>query len=215
MIHIFDVDQTVIKRTSAQYFLQEALKDKYINIWQLRRLPFDLIKYKLAIPDFDFIENSAKKFAGIDEKNFETVSNNCFERRIKKNIFPGAAKLIKEALERGEKVIFATSSFNFIIAPLEKYFGIKGSIASKLEFKDGKTTGNLCGESFFGNKKKIAAVQWLEQNKINPKDACFYSDSYTDIPLLEYCGIAIAVNPDRILAKEAKKRGWKILKFTL
>jgi len=214
MTHIFDVDQTVIKRTSAQYFLLEALKDKYINIWQIRRLPFDLIKYKLAILNFDFIENSVKIFTDLPEKDFEMVSNNCFEKRIKKNIFPDAEKLIKEAISRGEKVIFATSSFDFIIRPLEKYFGIEGSIASKLEFKDGKTTGRLLGESLFGNKKKIAVVQWLEQNGINPKDACFYSDSYTDIPLLEYCGTAVAVNPDRFLAKEAKKRGWKILQFS-
>jgi phosphoserine phosphatase len=53
----------------------------------------------------------------------------------------------------------------------------------------------------------------MEQNNIRAQDVTFYSDSYTDIPLFEYCGNPVAVNPDRILKRKAKKLGWKILKF--
>ncbi|MCL2809395.1 MAG: HAD-IB family hydrolase, partial [Treponema sp.] len=176
-------------------------------------LPFDWIKYKLAKPDMDFIENTVKKLAGIKKEDLERVSELCFQKKIKPNIYIYAFKKIVDAVNRGEKVIFATSSFDFIIKPLEKYMGIEGSIACELEYKNGITTGNLVGYSFFGMKKKIAARQWMEKNNIDPKDVSFYSDSYTDIPLLEYCGNPVAVNPDRILLKKAKQYGWKILRF--
>ncbi len=41
-----------------------------------------------------------------------------------------------------------------------------------------------------------------------------YSDSYTDLPMLEAVGHPVAVNPDRVLAKAARERGWEVMQFT-
>jgi len=213
MLHIFDVDQTVVRKTTTEYFIFTAMREGIIRFSQVSRLPFDWIKYKLALPDMDFIENTVKKLSGIEKEDLERVSGKCFEKHIKPNIYCGAAGLITDALERGDRVIFATSSFDFMIRPLEEYFGIKGSIACELEYSNGRTTGSLVGYSSFGLKKKTAAQVWLEKNNVHKDDVSFYSDSYTDIPFLEYCGIPVAVNPDKILLREAKSRGWKIMRF--
>jgi len=213
MIHIFDVDYTIVRKTSTEFFLQMAMKEKLIRFSQVKRLPLDWIKYKLAFPDIDFIENTVKSLSGIKKDDLDRLSEACFSERIKPNIYAGASQLIKEALERKEKVIFATSSFDFIISPLERYFGITDSLACRMEYKDGMTTGKLDGYSFFGPKKKTAVCAWMEKNNIKKEDVCFYSDSYTDLPLLEYCGLPVAVNPDNILARRAKKNNWKIIRF--
>ena len=213
MIHIFDVDQTVIKHNCAWYFLREALGAGYIRFSQVYMLFFDWLKYKFGKPNIDFIENSIKRLTGIEKSALEQTAEICFQKKIKPNIYAGAAELIKNALSRGEKVIFATSSFDFMIRPLENFFGINNSVSSKLEFIENKTTGLIIEESCFGLKKKTIVEKWLKSNGYNAESACFYSDSYTDIPLLEFCGKAIAVNPDRFLIKEAKKRGWEIIYF--
>ena len=213
-VHIFDVDHTVVRKTTAEYFVQMALKEKIIRFSQISNLIIDWIKYKLALPDNDFIENAVKRLAGIQKESIERVAAECFEKRIKKNIYTGIKIIIEDLLKNGEKVIFATSSFDFIIRPLEKYFGIEGSLACQLEYSQGITTGKLVGYSFFGPKKKTAAQTWMETNGINPQNVSFYSDSYTDLPLLEYCGNPVAVNPDGILSRKAKKLRWKILRFT-
>jgi len=213
MIHIFDIDDTIIKRTSIWYFLREALKDKTIRLTQIIRLPFYWLKYKMGVPDFDFIENTVINLAGIEKSALERIAEICFENSIKKVIYAGAERLIREAQGRGERVIFATSSIDIAIRPLERFFGIEGSLASELEFRDGRTTGYLVGESFFGEKKKTAVMAWLERNSLKSEDVCFYSDSYADIPLLESCGRPVAVNPDLVLTRKAKKHGWKIVRF--
>ena len=212
-VHIFDVDLTVIRKTSAWHFIKLAMKEKIINFSQISGLPIEWVKYKFARPDMSFIENTVKKLAGIEKTELDRISEICFEKKIKPNIYKDAEHLIKNALNNNEKVIFATSSFDFIIKPLERYFRIEGSLACKLEYSEGKTTGRLDGHSFFGGGKKNAAQIWMEENNIRREDVYFYSDSYTDIPLLEYCGNPAAVNPDGILARYAKKRGWKIMRF--
>jgi len=214
VIHIFDVDNTIIKKTSTWYFLLEALDKKIIRPSQIRYLPLDWIKYKCGRLNVDFIEDAVKPFAGIEREVLEQIAQSCFDCRIKPNIYTGAAELIREAQTRGEKVIFATSSLQTIIQPLEDFFGIEGSIASMLEFRGGRTSGKIIGQSFFGLNKKTKVEAWLGDNKLNPMEVCFYSDSYSDLPLLEYSGVPVTVNPDRVLKREAKRRGWKILRFT-
>jgi putative phosphoserine phosphatase/1-acylglycerol-3-phosphate O-acyltransferase len=222
MIHIFDVDDTIIKKTSMWYFLRTALKEHTIKFSQIRRLPVEWIKYKFGVPDMDFIENAVKNLTGIEKSVLEKTAETAFKKMIKKNIYTGAVQLINNLLQQGERIIFATSSIDFVIHPIERFFctgtdnknlKIEETLATTLEFIEGKTTGNLVGDSLFGVKKKITVELWLKQKGINPEETYFYSDSYTDIPLLEYCGNPVAVNPDRTLLREAKKRGWKIINF--
>lgn len=213
MLNIFDVDRTVIKKTSAWYFIREALAEKAVSISQVRRLPLEWLRYKMGVLSNDFIEEAVKHIAGLERKTAEVLAESCFKKRMKAGIYEKAERLIRDMRQRGETVIFATSSLSIIIHPLQHFLDINETLASALEFSQGKATGRIDGFSLYGEKKKTAVQQWLAEHQINPRDARFYSDSWTDIPLMEYCGEAVAVNPDHVLEREAKKRGWKIQRF--
>ncbi|MDR2258784.1 MAG: HAD family phosphatase [Treponema sp.] len=213
MIHIFDVDYTLVRRSTSWYFLLEALEQKVIRFRQIRHLPFEWLRYKAGFPNQDFIEETVKHLRGISRDVLENLAEDCFTRRLKPNIYSEGRRLIEDIRRRGETVVLASSSFYTLLRPLEQFLGITGSIASRLEFIDGKTSGRLAGSSLFGANKKNAVERWLGEQGIPPEAVCFYSDSYTDIPLLEWCGHPAAVNPDRLLARRAKSRGWNILRF--
>jgi len=212
MTHIFDVDDTVIKNTSTWYFLRAAMKMKLVRLSQIRRLPLEYFKYKIGRPDMDFVEKSCKYFVNISKAALDQCADATFKNFMMPNIFTCISEKIRSIQNAGEKVIFASSSLKLIIEPLAKYFNIDCFLSTELEFKDGKTTGALVGRSMFGVNKKNGVVNWLKQNNISLDDVSFYSDSYTDIPLLELCGKPVAVNPDSILARQAEKRGWEILR---
>ena len=161
----------------------------------------------------DFIEEAVKHLAGMEKETLENITAACFAGRMKAGIYEQAVQLIRELQQKGEQVIFATSSLYIMIQPLEKFLGISESLASVLEFSQGVTTGRMKGVSLFGEKKKDAVQQWLAERSIDPHTVSFYSDSHTDIPLLEYCGCPVAVNPDRFLERYAKKHGWQVLRF--
>ena len=212
-VHIFDIDYTFIRKNSAYYFLLEALRTKLIPFHKIMLLPFEMLRYKLRMARTDFIEHAVKQLAGLKKVDLEQLAQTTFEQRIKKNIYPEAERLVRSLLAQGEQVYFATSSLETIIEPLEKYMGVHGAISSRLAFADGVMTGKIDGVAAFGKGKLAAVAYWMRLNRVNSHDVYFYSDSYTDVPLLLYVGHPIAVNPDPFLARIAKKNGWKVLRF--
>ena len=212
-IHIFDVDYTLLKSSTSYYFLLQGLREKVFTVRQLLRLPYEWLKYKLGLVDPDFISKSVKFIAGIERTRLEALAERAFELHVKRNIFSRAAELIEGIKSRGGTVCLATSSFYTLVKPLAEFLGITHTLASRLEFAGDKATGNIEGNAAFGTAKKDAVMLWLSEQTIPLERVSFYTDSYSDIPLLELCGNPIAVNPDIFLLQKAKKHGWKILRF--
>jgi HAD superfamily hydrolase (TIGR01490 family) len=212
-VHIFDVDYTLLRRSSSYYFLLRAVQEGVLSFRQLKNLPIEWLRYKFGLIHQDFIEQAVRHLSGIDKQTIDSLASDCFEFSIKRNLYTEAADLITEIQNKGEKVLLATSSFQSVIEPIERFLGISESIASILEFADGKTTGRTVGKALFGPEKKRAVTAWLDAHSISPSDLWFYSDSYTDLPLLEIAGHPVAVNPDRFLKKQAIGRGWTIMRF--
>jgi HAD superfamily hydrolase (TIGR01490 family) len=213
-LHLFDVDYTLVRKSTGWYFLQEALAGRHISLGQLRTLPWAYISYKLGLAREDFIEQAVRPLAGIDRQVLEALSRSYFTRRLKPNIYADAVKCIRALQSRGGEVYLATSSLDCMIRPLERFLAVSGALCSELEFTpEGKTSGQLAGPALFGGGKKAAVEAWLQERAADPGELSFYSDSYTDLPLLEFCGHPVAVNPDRFLRREALRRGWQIMFF--
>jgi len=62
---------------------------------------------------------------------------------------------------------------------------------------------------------KAEALHQLESEGLDLSASYAYSDSHTDLPLLEAVGNPVAVNPDRELRKVAEEREWPIREFHL
>jgi len=71
-------------------------------------------------------------------------------------------------------------------------------------------TGQIIEPLCYGLGKIERTARLAEREGFRLEDASFYSDSITDLPLLEVVKVPIVINPDRRLRKIAKKRGWPI-----
>ena len=58
------------------------------------------------------------------------------------------------------------------------------------------------------------ARNWPARRDSTSSESSAYSDSYTDLPMLEAVGHPVAVNPDRVLAKAGPTRDWEVMQFT-
>jgi hypothetical protein len=81
-----------------------------------------------------------------------------------------------------------------------------------MEVADGKYTGKIRFYAYAENKAK--AISDLARKRGYDLDRSFaYSDSATDVHMLEIVGHPYAVNPDKELRRIAKERGWPVLVF--
>jgi phosphoserine phosphatase len=87
-------------------------------------------------------------------------------------------------------------------------------LATRLEVCEGIFTGDYVPPLCFRKGKVYWAEKLAFELGKNLKDCTFYSDSVTDLPLLELVKDPRVVNPDPKLRAVAKKRGWPILHFT-
>jgi phosphoserine phosphatase len=74
-------------------------------------------------------------------------------------------------------------------------------------------TGEAEGEVCFGAGKLRYAEAYARQHSVALSECTFYTDSYSDLPVLENVGAPVLVNPDRRLRREAKARGWRVVEW--
>ena len=127
--------------------------------------------------------------------------------------FPDAITRMRAHQRRGERALVVSSSLADLVDPLAERLGLDGAIASHAEVRDGRFTGGV--ESFLHGAAKADAVRrYASEHGVDLAASSAYTDSRSDIQLLEAVGHPFAVNPDRALGKAARAHGWPILHFT-
>jgi HAD superfamily hydrolase (TIGR01490 family) len=127
-------------------------------------------------------------------------------------IYDEAAALIESHRAAGREVVIVSSSGEEIVEPIDKLLGADRVVASRMVVEDGKYTGEVAFYAF-GPYKAEAMRQLAAERGWELADCYAYTDSFTDVPMLETVGHPYAVNPDRALRREAIARGWEILSF--
>ena len=127
--------------------------------------------------------------------------------------FPDAIQRMRAHQARGEPAIVVSASLIDLVQPLADRLGLDAAIGSRAAIADGRYTGQV--ETFLHGKAKADAVrQYAEANGIDLAASSSYTDSRSDIQLLEVVGHPHAVNPDKALERAAEEHGWPILHFS-
>ncbi len=113
---------------------------------------------------------------------------------------------------RGRRVLIVSSSPEEVVRPLAEHLGDVEVIATRAKVENDRYTGEL--EFYcYGEAKATAMREVAARDELDLGGSYAYSDSITDLPMLEAVGHPVAVNPDRDLRREADRRGWPIRDF--
>jgi len=128
-------------------------------------------------------------------------------------VYREAAELIAEHKEAGHDVIIVSASGKEIVDPIAAMLGVTNVLSTRMVIANGRYTGGI--EFYcYGENKARAIVNLAESLNYDLGRCHAYSDSATDLPMLETVGHPTAVNPDRALRKIAVQRGWPIMTFS-
>jgi HAD superfamily hydrolase (TIGR01490 family) len=214
----FDLDKTVIARASIVAFGGPLRRRGLVNRRTVARAIFGQLLFLWFGADEDKMqkirESMLEVSAGWDRDEVRSIVEETLAEVIEPLIYSEAQALISAHRAKGDRIYLVSSAPAEIVEPLASMLGVDGAIASQAEVDDeGRYTGKI---SFYaqGPGKAEAILALAASHHIDLDESSAYSDSATDIPMLEVVGHPVVVNPDRALAKEAKERGWEVLSFT-
>jgi phosphoserine phosphatase len=116
--------------------------------------------------------------------------------------------------EAGRDTWIVSASPHEIVAPLAETLGMTGAIATRGRAVDGHYTAELDGPFVYGKGKMEAIIELAADLGYDLANSYAYSDSISDLPMLEAVGHPVAVNPDSDLDDVAHERGWPVVIFS-
>ncbi|GAA1457912.1 HAD-IB family hydrolase [Williamsia maris] len=172
--------------------------------------------FLLTAADADQVERLRKHVtqmcAGWDVDQVRTIVAETLHDIVDPLVFAEAAELIAGHRARGHDVVIVSASGSEIVEPIGGMLGVDTSVASRMQVVDGKYSGEV--EFYCYGEGKRTAIREIAAERGYDLALCFaYSDSITDLPMLEVVGHPTAVNPDRALRKAAAANGWPVLSF--
>jgi HAD superfamily hydrolase (TIGR01490 family) len=151
--------------------------------------------------------------AGWDVQQVKSIVAETLHDIVTPLVFAEAADLIASHKLCGRDVVVVSASGEELVAPIARALGVTHAMATRMVVEDGKYTGEI-GFYCYG-EGKVQAIRELAAREGYPLEHCYaYSDSITDLPMLEVVGHPSVVNPDRALRREATARGWPVLAFS-
>jgi HAD superfamily hydrolase (TIGR01490 family) len=214
----FDLDKTVIDRASIVAFSAAFRKGGLISRRTMLRALAAQLRYVRAGADDERLgeirEAMLRLTRGWDRQQVRDIVRASLLRTVEPILYAEAVELIEQHRRAGERVYLVSASPDEIVAPLAELLGADGAIASQGEVDDaGRYTGAMT-TYVYGASKASAVVELAAAVGIDLARSTAYSDSATDVPMLEAVGRPVVVNPDRALARIARQRDWEVRRFT-
>lgn len=212
----FDLDKTIISRSSSLALSRPMYRAGMVTRGQLVRGAYAQLVYALIGADEKKMERlkdgMLQLTKGWDRHEVEGLVRDVLIDMIDPYVYQEALDLMALHQDEGRKIYIVSSSPEEVVRPLAGHFGVSGVIATRARIEDGKYTGEL--EFYCYGESKAEAIRLLaERLGLNLEGSYAYTDSITDLPMLEAVGHPVAVNADRELRKEAETRGWDIRDF--
>jgi HAD superfamily hydrolase (TIGR01490 family) len=212
----FDLDKTVIAKSSALAFGRPFYRDGLISRRDVVKSAYAQLMFRLGGTDEQTMARTRDYLAALCKgwpvEQVNQIVAETLEELINPYVYAEAAALIVEHQAAGRDVVLVSASGDEMVRPIGRLLGVTDVIATRMGIVDGRYSGEV--EFYAAGPRKVDGVRELAGRRGYDLAECYaYSDSSSDLPLLESVGRPSAVNPDRALRKVALERGWPILEF--
>ncbi|WP_178359441.1 HAD-IB family hydrolase [Mycolicibacterium hippocampi] len=213
----FDLDKTVIAKSSTLAFSKPFLSQGLINRRAVLKSSYAQFLFLMSGADHDQMDRMRSYLTnmctGWDVEQVKSIVGETLHDIVDPLVFAEAAELIADHKLCGRDVVVVSASGEEIVAPIARALGATHAMATRMVVEDGKYTGEIAFYCY--GEGKVEAIRALAAREGYALEHCYaYSDSVTDLPMLEAVGHPTVVNPDRALRKEAGSRGWPVQTFS-
>jgi HAD superfamily hydrolase (TIGR01490 family) len=213
----FDLDKTLMQGSSAFQFARAAHANGLIGTRQLVSDGWANVVYRLrGASDEDSLalrERIAAGLAGTRVVDLDRLGADVVARVLPR-MYPQMLAIAHEHQDAGRPAYIVTAAPQDLAEVLARVLALDGALGSEIsEVADGVFTGRPTGLFMYRSGKAQAIAELAARGGIDLAASYAYSDSESDLPMLECVGHPVVVNPDVNLLATARAQGWEVLRF--
>ena len=210
----FDMDKTLIAENSGALYMKHRYESGEIGAVELAKGGLAYLRYKLGLLDIGaWTRDTMAQFRGESVRALQREAARWLTQEVLQHVYPQARERVRWHQEQGHVVAIVSGATKFVVAPLAAHLGVKNYLYTRLEVERGRFTGRVIEPVCFEEGKIYWLQQLVEAQGIELARSWFYTDSITDLPLLELVGHPVVTNPDPRLYREAVRRRWPVKFF--
>lgn len=208
----FDLDGTLLTVNSAALWIRRERRLGHVRKRQLVQAAAWFALYKLGVLRIEAaMEEAARTVKGTHEAELRQATREWYAAEVAPRAAPGAFEAVERHREAGDRLVLLTSSSAWASECAVEQFGLHAFLSTRFEVADGRLTGRVEQPICYGQGKVVLAERYAAAHGIDLEHSAFYTDSFTDRPMLERVGAPRVVGPDLRLRREAIRRGWPVL----
>ncbi|TXH63943.1 MAG: HAD-IB family hydrolase [Burkholderiaceae bacterium] len=141
-----------------------------------------------------------------------------FALALRSRFSPALRARVEQHRASGDLCAIVTATSRLVAEPFAQALAIEHLVATEPVWVNGRPSGEIDGLPCFREHKVARVNGWLASQALPPLghggDSWFYSDSISDLALLQCVNNPVAVRPDPALREQCLARGWAIIEET-
>ena len=208
---LFDVDKTLVTVNTMRLYVRWRMGRREMGLREYGKMSKVLLRYAFNTLDAEEAAQSGfRTVIGYEEERMRDECRTWYRKVVRPHISGHGRRAVERWLASGHTCAILSASTPYLTEPLAEELGIPHVICTRLEVKDGRFTGGWHPPLCYGQGKVELARAWAETHGIDLKKSMFYTDSISDLPMLEAVGSPRVVNPDPRLLLVSLTRGYPI-----
>ncbi|MEM6989655.1 MAG: HAD family hydrolase [Myxococcota bacterium] len=211
----FDIDHTVLEVNSGTKWVAYQWNSGRMGVFELMRALWWTGQYRFGWLDFSAMATRViAQYEGQEVAPIEREVSEWFQRDVAWAICTEARERIEEHRDQGHVVALLTSATRFLSRPVADALSLQHILCTEVEEADGRFTGKFVPPACYGPGKVERAEVFAAAHDVDLDASYFYSDSVSDLPMLQRVGEPRVVNPDPRLRRKAAELGWSVERWS-
>jgi HAD superfamily hydrolase (TIGR01490 family) len=213
----FDLDKTLMAGSSGMPFARVAMRHGIVSRRQLASWGVEHLRYRLRGTTeertTEVLREARELISGVPARDVERMNPEVMAA-ILPRVYPQMLEEVHAHQDAGRATFIVSAAGNGVVETLATVLGFDGGIGTRYEVDgEGRFTGRFDGPFVYGPGKVEAMEAFAAGHEIDLSLSYAYSDSLSDLPMLEAVGNPVVVNPDPGLAEIATREGWQSMRF--
>jgi len=220
-IAIFDLDYTLTQKGTWGRFVVSCVKSRPL-IWGPTLLAAGLaqLKYKRGKAERVTVKQAMirKGMAGMSRSEITERAEQFAEAEVQSGLRPGAIEALKTHKAKGDIIIIASAAADAIVAAIAERLDVVYWIATDMGWDaDDKLIPEFSSPNCYGPEKVVRMNALYAAHPILTENigvTTMYTDSYSDLEILLFADVGVAVHPDKKLTKYAQENDIQIVDWS-